>query len=319
EDFPRVEAEWAELLRSASNDTIFLTPWWQKVWWQHFHGDRELLLLTVHHGSQLVGLAPMKREGDEISLLGDSEVCDFMDFIASHGEEKPALGAVMDFLESMEWQKMSLSALRPDSLALNYFVPLAQARGYRVEISPMDVSPHVSLPQSWEDYLLQLRGKDRHELRRKMRRLSQVGTPQCYGVEDGKGLAQDLADFFHLFEQSERDKRAFMTPQMADFFKGMMQALAEKGFLRIFFLEIGGTRVAAVISFDYGNEVYIYNSGYDPSLASLSPGLLLKVFCLQQAILSGRKCFHFLRGREAYKYDLGGQDMPIYRCLISRA
>ena len=63
----------------------------------------------------------------------------------------------------------------------------------------------------------------------------------------------------------------------------------------------------------------IYNSGYDPQYAYLSVGLLSKAACLRHAIEDGRKRLDFLRGNEPYKYDLGGKDLQVYRCLIKKA
>jgi hypothetical protein len=47
-------------------------------------------------------------------------------------------------------------------------------------------------------------------------------------------------------------------------------------------------------------------------------GLLSKVLCLKAAIEEGKACLDFMRGSEPYKYDLGGRDLPIYRCLVRR-
>jgi hypothetical protein len=45
---------------------------------------------------------------------------------------------------------------------------------------------------------------------------------------------------------------------------------------------------------------------------------LLKAFCIQEAIEGGKARFDFLRGREPYKYDLGGVDTPLYRVRIRK-
>jgi CelD/BcsL family acetyltransferase involved in cellulose biosynthesis len=48
----------------------------------------------------------------------------------------------------------------------------------------------------------------------------------------------------------------------------------------------------------------------------LSVGLLSKVLCIKDSIERGKKRFDFLKGREAYKYRLGGREVPIYNCQI---
>lgn len=318
EGFPSLEERWQELLQASPRGNIFLTPQWQKAWWQEFGAGRESLLLSVRRGAELVGIAPLMRQGDTISFIGDTDVCDYMDFIACQGQESAFSAVLLDYLEAMKWHSLDLHCLLPYSIALSHFAPLARERGYLVEIRRDDVSPQVVLPRSWEEYLSQLSGKDRRELRRKLRRLSQAGSAHYYTVEDRNRLPQDLEDFFRLFKQSGSDKTGFMTSQREGFFRAMAHSLAEKGYLRLSFLEVEGVRVATALCFDYGNELYLYNSGYDPAYSSLSVGLLLKVFCLKEGIIMGRRRFDFLRGAEDYKYNLGGQDVPLHRCLVLR-
>jgi CelD/BcsL family acetyltransferase involved in cellulose biosynthesis len=48
----------------------------------------------------------------------------------------------------------------------------------------------------------------------------------------------------------------------------------------------------------------------------MSPGLVLLARCVEDAIRSGLREYDFLRGRERYKYDLGGRDRIVYRVTI---
>ncbi|MFQ5826897.1 MAG: GNAT family N-acetyltransferase, partial [Dehalococcoidia bacterium] len=197
-------------------------------------------------------------------------------------------------------------------------VPLARERGYRVEVTQMDTCPQLELPPTWEEYLSRLSARHRHEVRRKLRRLDQGGPALYYAVDGQGGLRQDMDDFIRLFKISRSDKEEFMAPEMVGFFQTMAHSMAEGGYLKLFFLEMEGVRVATALCFDYGDARYLYNSGFDPQYAFFSVGLLLKVLCLKEGIEGKKKRFDFLRGAEAYKYDLGGQDVPIYRCLIQR-
>ena len=317
EDFSSLERNWEELLLACSESHIFFTPQWQKAWWQAFGNGSELLLLSVQRDTELMGIITLMRSEDTISLIGGGDVCDYMDFVVRRGQEVAVFSQLLDYLEPMDWNSIDLQSLLPHSLALTHFVPLAKQRGYQVEITKEDVSPQLVLPSSWEQYLAQLKRKDRHELRRKLRRLSQVQS-HFYVVENGERLPQDLEDFFRLFEQGKGRKEEFMTGQMRGFFEAMVSSVAAKGYLRLAFLEVEGKRVASAICFDCWDHFHLYNSGYDPDYASLSVGLLCKAFCIREGILNGKRRFDFLRGAEPYKYDLGGQDVPIYRCVIPR-
>lgn len=254
-----------------------------------------------------------------MSFIGAPDVCDYMDFIAGEGEEKAVISLVLDRLAAMAWESIELHSLLPQSIALTHFVPEAERRGYRVETAAEDVSPQLVLPSTWDGYMSLLVKKQRHELRRKLRRLDQTRSASFHVVADREGIVAELDCFFRLFELSEGEKASFMTEDRRAFFETMVRSLAERGYVRLWFLEIGRVRAATVLCFDYGNDLYLYNSGYDPQYASLSAGLILKVHCLEQGILEGRRRFDFLRGSEPYKYNLGAEDVPLYRCVISRS
>jgi len=277
------------------------------------------MLLSVYKETDLVGIVPLMRQGKTISFVGSSDVCDYMDFIVHRGQEATVFSHLLDYLEPMEWDTIDLRSLLPDSLGLSHFAPLAKRKNYLVEVTREDVSPQLMLPSNWEKYLSQLKGKDRRELRRKLRRLDQTKSTRFYTVTEKEQMHKSLEDFFELFKLSEGTKAEFMTTKMRRFFNTMVYSLAEEGNIRLSFLDVEGVRVASTICFDYEHEFYLYNSGYNPVYASFSVGLILKVFCLRDGIFEGKKRFDFLRGAEPYKYDLGGHNIPIRRCVIIRS
>jgi len=317
ESFASLEEEWQRLLPHCSSDNIFLTPQWQKVWWQEFGQGNELLLMSVRSGSELIGIAPLMSRGGTVYFLGDHEICDCLDFAAVRGEESQIYKAVLDYLAPLDWRSLDLHSLSSESPTLSLFTALAKSSDYSVKVKEEDVCPVLDLPATWEEYLAQLTKKDRHELRRRLRRLSQKEF--CYYVaDDGACLAEDMEDFLSLHKKSGEAKDRFMTPRMSRFFRNMASCFMEQGYLRLFFLEVDGVRVATAMCFDYRDEILLYNSGYDPDYASLSVGLLLKVFCIKEAIARGKRRFDFLRGAEPYKYDLGGQDRSVNHLLVQR-
>jgi CelD/BcsL family acetyltransferase involved in cellulose biosynthesis len=181
-----------------------------------------------------------------------------------------------------------------------------------------DVCPQLDLPGDWEEYLASLDKKDRHELRRKLRKLSQGGEPELEVLTSAADVTAALDDFVRQHKSSRSDKETFMTEQMERFFRRVVPALAEEGAVEMIFLKLGGVRAACVLCFRTDGDILLYNSGYEPAYAGLSVGLLSKALALKRAIELGMKRFDFLRGAEPYKYDLGAKDLPVYRCVIRR-
>jgi CelD/BcsL family acetyltransferase involved in cellulose biosynthesis len=319
DSFVNLDAEWQELLTHSSSNHIFFTPQWQKSWWQVFGGGFEFTLLSIYKGTQLVGIAPLKRQDKTLSFIGSSDVCDYMDFVVRAGYEDYFLSRLIEYLERLDWKSLELDSVLPDSFTFKYLAPFMRQKGHRVEINQSNVSPQLFLPANWEDYFTLLKTKDRHEVRRKLRRLEQGNAVNYLTVTEPAQMPGAMESFFSLFQLSNPEKANFMTGQKREFFTAMVSSLAEKGNIRLSFLEVDGVRGAATLCFDYNKDIYLYNSAYNPAYSSLSVSLLLEVYDIQDAIKNGKKRFDFLSGNEPYKYDLGGQDVLISRCLISRS
>lgn len=311
--------EWEELLMRSGVRWPFLQPSWLRVWasTQPVHGELELL--AVRDGGRLVGILPLIRLGADFMLAGDSDICDYMDLIAEPGSYEAVLEAAVTHLHQDSWDRLRFWGLREDSPALGALPDLAERFGFDYLREEEAVCPRVSLPETWDDYLLTLSKKDRHELRRKIRRMSEAGEEvRDYALSDPADILTALPDFFRLHRESRQDKAEFMSPAMEHFFVEMTSALSQDDLIRLFFLEIDGKRVASVLTFNCADELWLYNSGFDPSFASASVGLVSKALVLRQAIADGKRCYDFLRGAEPYKYDLGGRDLQVYRAELRR-
>lgn len=315
-DLDAIQAPWRQLLARSSADCVFCTSDWMRVCRDELMGGAELHLLAVRRDGEMVAVAPLALRGGTLLFWGDPNVCDFSDVVVARGHEGPVYNALAAHVDRLSWRTMRLHGLRAESFALDGLATACTTRGWRMERAPEDVAPYLDLPTDWETYVESLPKKDRHELRRKMRRLGAAG--QVTFSADSRDLDGGLRELFRMMEISRADKAGFLTPERRRFFEAMAQAMQRAGYLRLFFLSLDGQRASTTLCFDYGNAYSLYNSGYDPAQARLSVGLLVKALCIKDAIEKGRTRFEFLRGAEAYKYDLGGKDSPVYTLTVSR-
>ena len=182
-----------------------------------------------------------------------------------------------------------------------------------------DVTSGVALPDTWDKYLALLSKKDRHELRRKFRRLESEAQSSWYCLSAPEEVTGAVGDFITLMRQSSQEKTDYMTPEREWFFHSMAERMALLGLLKLYFMEIDGLRVATGLCFDYGSTRLLYNSGYNPDYSYYSVGLLLNALCLGDAISQGLGYFDFLRGPESYKHHLGGRQRNLYQMVIKRS
>ncbi len=313
-----IDSEIDCLLALQSEHTTFLHPSWLRSWFDEFGDEREPLILRAGDDGALA-IAPLMREEGRVTFMGDSSVCDFMDVLVAPDRRDEAYRKIWAKLCAEDWSELRLWGLMDCSPTRAALKSLAAGSGYAVAEEPEAVAPRLALPATWDDYLASLSKKDRHELRRKMRRLFESGANvelKVFETPDDVSAAMD--DFLHLHTVSRQDKAEFMSGRMPEFFRRMASALAHAGLVRLFMLYVSGKPAATVLGFDAGSFLYMYNSGYDPDLAGLSVGLVSKALCLRWAIENGKKGLDFLRGNEPYKYDLGATDQQIYTITIRR-
>ena len=298
-------------------NSIFVLPTWLKVWWQEFGSGSELYLRAIRQGEKTIGIAPLLVREGVASIIGSADVCDYLDFVVAPGMERDFFNVLLDDLKQKNISHIDLRPLRPDSTVLTNLVGIAQNQGHEVLCHPEDVSVELDLPSVWEEYLAILTTKQRHEVRRKLRRLSEAGKVDYYFVKDSAAVNNAMDTFLKMFSESRKDKATFLTARMESFLRSLADTMDKAGLLRLGILELDTVPAAMIICFDYNDCVYLYNSGYDPQYNALSVGLLCKVLCIKESIQEGKKRFDFLKGGETYKYQLGGREVPLYRCQIT--
>jgi CelD/BcsL family acetyltransferase involved in cellulose biosynthesis len=297
--------------------SVFVLPDWMEVWWQVFGSEADLLIRTVQAGEKVIGIAPLMVKNSIAYLIGDPDVCDYHDFIITPGLEWEFYNLILDDLRKRGIRHLDLKHLRPESTVLTHLQAVAESRRYPVVSARDALSLEIELPSLWDEYLLTLSSKQRHEVRRKLRRLFEEGKVEYCFFNLGSALSETMDIFLKMFVESRQDKAAFLTKKMKSFFVLLAETLGRKNLLKLGTLILNDQPLAEIMCFDYNRCIYLYNSGYDPNFTSISAGLVCKVLAIKAGIEQGYKRFDFLKGAEPYKYHLGGKEVPLYRCQIT--
>ncbi len=264
----------------------------------------------MRDGDEIIGIAPLMTRDGTALLVGDTDVCDYLDFIVKPGREQEFFTAVLDDVKKDGIVRLDLKHVRPDSTVLTSLALLAQAGGMAVDTVQDSVSYEMDLPSTFDAYLEQLSTKQRHEVRRKLRRLNEEGAVAFRFAGEGAGGADAFNVFFRMFVESRRDKAEFMTEQMGSFFRLLSDAMSKLGLLKLGMLALDGRPLAAVMCFDYRGGIYLYNSGYDPDYVSLSAGLLTRSWRLKPASKADGRSSIFSRARRFTNSTWGAGPCP---------
>ncbi|MGD8980449.1 MAG: GNAT family N-acetyltransferase [Desulfobacterales bacterium] len=316
ETFERLESFFLNNKSDLNWNCLFVLPLWLKTWWDTFGENHDPEILAGYREGKLIGLAPLHIQGETARFIGGENVCDYQDMIVASNHCHEFLNAILAHLNKKRIQSLQLGTLRPDSTSLTQLPNLAEQMGYAVESHPVAFSYEIILPNTWESYLYMLKGKQRHEIRRKLRRLNEAGNIKFRVIERLDEIYEAMGTFFSLFKASRPDKSEFLTEQMMSFFRLLAQRMAQQGFLRLFFLDIDQVPAAGVMCFDYNNTLFLYNNGYNPQFSHLSPGFLSKVYSIRDSIEQGKLRYDLLKGDEGYKKRLGSTPVPLYHLKI---
>ena len=330
-DFPyALTEEWNQLLAVSTTQVPFLRCEYLAEWWTTRGGgewpdDALLAIITAHEGSRLVGIAPLfivEHEGENrLLLLGSFEISDYLDVICRAEDLERFIAELLHYIQQTfvapgTITSIDLYNIVENSPTLQALEEAAKALGADYKDQKLQHSPYVPLPADWESYLQTLDKKQRHEIRRKMRRAGEGQEElEVYITRDAGKLEDDIEDFLELMAQDEA-KADFLSPMMRQQMKATMRCAFEQDCLQLAFLLIGGQKTAAYFSFDFLDRIWVYNSGLDRRYSAYSPGWVLLAHLLQMAIEQGKHEFDFMRGDETYKYKYGAVDRFIKRAII---
>jgi CelD/BcsL family acetyltransferase involved in cellulose biosynthesis len=315
---PSEAAAWDAVAAAAGRRSPFLTWAWQHHWAAVFAEGRRLDIRHVRDADgRLVAILPLyESEPGTLELLGGAEVSDYLDLIVVADHEEDAWAALLA-ARAGERERWILHAVPAASTTVRALPALAAAVGLAADATLEERCPVLALPSSWEPYLASLSGKHRHELSRKIRRFErEVPEGRAVVVRGPEAVGTRLADFLALHRRSRVGKAKFMDARMERFFRAALPALAAHDGVALWFLETPGGPIASFVCLEWDDTVGLYNSGFAPESAALSPGLVLLSHVIRDAIARGRPRFDFLRGEERYKLEFEPKLEDVYRVTI---
>jgi len=327
EDIP--EKEWDALLEKNCSNVPFLCHGYLSSWWQYKGGgewaDAALQIISVRKDGQLIGIAPFfsaTHEGrKKLLLLGSIEISDYLDFIHDPKYSTEFFGALFDFLAGESFSDIHdllLYNVPEHALTRAYLEKECQKHNWAVESAQAYHTPIIHLAEDWDSYLAGIDKKQRHEIRRKMRRANE--DPQeirWYIVEQPEELDAETNAFFELMVLDD-EKKDFLTEPMREQMRSIIRWAFNEKMLQLSFMTIAGNKAAAYLCFDFQDRIWVYNSGFDPQYREFSPGWVMLGYLIQHAIAIGKKSFDFMRGDEDYKYRFGAADNHVLKIEISK-
>jgi CelD/BcsL family acetyltransferase involved in cellulose biosynthesis len=292
--FDTLREEWSELAGTTRN--VFATWDWASVWWEHFGVNRDLLLTTCRSDDgKLVAVLPLYffacRPFRILRFLGHGPA-DELGPVCVQSARAQTARALQRTLADSRWDVFFGESLPADE----GWVSLLGARTVRKEASPVLLIEG----RGWDELLASWSSNLREQVRRRERKLIRGHDVRFRLAEDPSRLDADFGVFvaLHLARWGQASGFKVWEPFHREFAKRAL----ERGWLRLWFLEVDDRPVAAWYGFRFRGVESYYQAGRDPGWSRESVGFILLAHSIREAVVDGMSEYRFLRGDEGYKY-----------------
>jgi CelD/BcsL family acetyltransferase involved in cellulose biosynthesis len=312
--------EWWDLWRRSSAATPFQAPGWLLPWWKAF-APGDLLGVAARRRKRLVGLALFYVEigplGRRILPLGIS-VSDYLDVLADDDCADAVCDALVGHFDELPiaWDAWELTELPPSSTALRLRAP----NGWREMSDVASACPVLALPACREGLEAAIPARKRRDVRAARHRADKRGAVEIVTATlgtSGEALAALIA-LHRARWQTKGQDGVMVDPCVQRFHTHAVRSMIDAGVGRLYTLRIAGQIAGVYYGFLHNRAAYGYLTGFNPEFDFESPGTMLVDHAIAEAIREGASEFHFLRGREKYKYQWGACDRWNRRRVLQR-
>lgn len=323
-------AEWERLLVANPTATAFSDRTVHAAWWSAHGGTAQDVSIAARDATsnELLGYLPLMKRPDGVIYSGATFHIDYATVLLASlpsGEADKTddvAAAIAGALISTN-EPLNLLRLRNEDAAharmIGAIMRAAKATNRSATFGVEEPAPFIDLAgiTTFDEHLERLEKKERHEIRRKLRRAEAAGVQ----ISASTDLSTDLPEFIRLhrarwgegglFTATEKgaSEERFMRQIFSSAPPGMITLLLARN-------EEFGTFAAGLFLRD-ANALRYWNAGGDIAARALSPGVLLFAHGITMAMSEKLPRFDFLRGNEAYKYECGAVDAQVMQLQVS--
>jgi CelD/BcsL family acetyltransferase involved in cellulose biosynthesis len=210
EEAQAIGAEW-DALASALNGSLYMTFAWCEVWWRHYGAGRELRVVSVRSGGELVAVLPLFIDklatplgrARVAKLVGSDSTLAVMEPLARPGLAPQAFAVALKQL--FEDDHLDMAHVGPCSGTTGH-VEAVRAAASKLDdgqiVRDRQVGTHTvfEMPDGFDGYLKSLSSHQRSNYRRKLKKLNNSFTVDLDVVRDGPALEREFEAFMEMHQ-----------------------------------------------------------------------------------------------------------------------
>ena len=311
-DFATFRPVWHTLAERSGN--LFATWEWMTIWWRHFGNGRRLALTACNdEDGRVVALLPLyfwsERPLRVVRFLGHG-AADELGPICAWEDRGVAAAALRQSVDALGCDVLIGDVLPGET----NWPDLLDGTVLRREGSPL-LRPGTG---GWAEFVAQRSAKFRKQLRQTVRRLERSYRVRFRLASDPEQLDRDLDTLFELHAARWAGRRSEFGGRTEAFHREFARIASERGWLRLWFLELDDRPAAVSYMFRFGGIEWDYQGGRDPAYRDFSVGFVLQQHTMRAAFEEGVTEYRLLRGGEPYKYRFTNADPQLLTVAVPR-
>jgi CelD/BcsL family acetyltransferase involved in cellulose biosynthesis len=309
---PEMVADWQKLTAQGACGE----PFYQPEWFQAFHitlaPNIKPFLVTVHKGSDLVGLLPLMRAktffgripATSLQSLSNVHSCRFDLLHDGTSKEEVAKAAWRCLRDNADWDVIEARDV-PTNGNFGALMKQAQSEGFPTFVWPTRRMPYLPLPLDGQDPFKNCPERfkgTRTRLRAKEKKLRQEGALSFTVIKEA--IPEVLGKFFELEGSGWKGQNGSaigLNSSLVSFYTNIAKMAEKQGTLRLYCLNLDGQPIAMHFGLQMNGVYYIPKVTYDERFKKFSPGLLLAKYVIEALVKEGVACFDFLGPRMEWK------------------
>jgi CelD/BcsL family acetyltransferase involved in cellulose biosynthesis len=305
----QVVGSWRRL--AAARGNAFVTPEWYLAAIKTLHrGSAPAVAVVREADGRIRGLLPMvsarARMAPRLVSFPATRYGDLFHPVCAEGDDERVASAAAPALARHLGTRCQLDIGRVDAGA-TWWRELASAWPARMTAVPRPAEPlpYIDLNgSSWEEYLSDRSRQFRNQVGRKMRGLRRGRQVRLRRPASEEEVLGDVGTLFRLHDARWARRQvasAIADPAVREFHRQFMVEAHERGWLRLYLLEVDAVPVAGWYGWRVGDRFSYYQAGFDPAWGRYSVGFLLLAETVREAIAEGAAEYDLLLGDEAFK------------------
>jgi len=210
EDAQAIAGEWDTLV-DALNGSLYMAFAWCEVWWRHYGARRELRVIAIRSGDDLVGVLPLFIDrlatplgrSRVAKLVGSDSTLAIMEPLVAPEVAPKAFALVLEKL--FDDDHVDMVHVGPCSEAAPHVGAVraaasALATGQVARDQPAGSHTEFRMPDGFEGYLKSLSSHQRSNYRRKLKKLNSAFQLDLDVVREGPALEREFAAFIEMHQ-----------------------------------------------------------------------------------------------------------------------